>query len=91
MHQDTQAMLAMISRMQYERIDFFAEVRSLGMRTLRFDMGYSKATGRAFLNEFATSSDGCVWASVTGQDLNHLIGTHMIDGMYRCDACRGHP
>lgn len=64
-----------------EQAAFFEHIYKLGVRCLRFDMGYDAASKTAFFNEFASAPDGKSRSEVHQQDLLWLVGTQMIDGM----------
>jgi len=80
-HDDSLACSKLIDRMQHEQAAFFEHIYELGVRCLRFDMGFDAATKTAFFNEFASAPDGNSWSEVHQQDLLWLVGTQMINGM----------
>jgi hypothetical protein len=80
-HDDSLACSKLIDRMQLEQAAFFEHIYTLGVRCLRFDMGYDATSKTAFFNEFASAPDGNSWSEVHQQDLLWLVGTQMIDGI----------
>ncbi len=81
-HEDSLARSKLIDRTQHEQVAFFEHIYKLGMRCLRFDMGFDATNKTAFFNEFASAPDGNSWSEVHQQDLLWLVGTQMINGMY---------
>ena len=85
LHADSLACSRLLDCMLVEQASFFENVYQLGVRSLRFDLGYNADTRTAFSNEFATAPDGNSWTHMHGQNLIWLVGTQLVDGMMRAE------
>ena len=83
-HADSLACSKLIDRMLLEQASFFERIYQLGVRSLRFDMGYNADTKTAFFNEFATAPDGNSPPARTRSDLAHRHATHRRNDARRC-------
>lgn len=80
-HSHSLACSELVDTLQQKQPDFFEQLYKLGLRCLRFDVGFDPASNRAFLNEFAAAPDAVTWSSLHQQDLLWFVASQTVDSI----------